>query len=122
MKKLFICVCLLVLVLGVTGCNDGSSTTSSKPNSLKYTWWQNTEGTILWLLDDECYLSRNDKKLANTCSFTDNAYGTGKSKIVICNGYGARCDTNDVSVNRAKSGGAIFTTYGDYYYKGTVEH
>lgn len=119
MKIKNIILCLLAILM-LTGCDD--STYESKEESLKYTWWQTTDGYILWLLDDECYLSRDDKKLSNACKFVDNAYDTGRSVITICNSYATDCDKIEKETRTPDDSSAIFSTYGSFYYGGTVKH
>jgi len=123
MKKNIILSILCMMMILVTGCSNASSSTTSntEPSSLKYTWWQDTDGYELWLLDDECVLRKDNKNLGNVCSFTDNAYGTEKSKITICNNYGTSCSTTDVPISFAQRGHSITTKYGSYYYQGPIE-
>ena len=125
MKKNIILSILCIIVLLITGCDDGSSSTTSNTESpsLKYTWWQNTDGTVIQLLDNECILGKDGKAKSNVCKFIDNAYDTGQSKITICDSNGFNCDSTDISVTFAEEGYSFYSSYGGrFYYQGTVKH
>lgn len=120
MKKIFLV--LLGVIFLTTGCEEESTTTSNRSNSLKYTWWQTTSGEIIQLHEDKCVLlDVNEKVRSNVCEFVDNAYGTGKSRITICNSFGSDCDTTNIKSGKPEKGDSFYSSYGGtYYYQGPV--
>lgn len=133
MKLLRSILCILMLTLSVallSGCDKESSDIENSQTSkgLKYTWWQNTSGTILEFTDNSCSLKYttgvgNDSK----CKLDEDVYGTGISKVMICNFRGDNCHFSEVKYQEYSDGDSIIIKTGGtgsstYYYKGTIEH